>query len=138
MCTTSYSQFPCGLCAAGLISASTIQMLLFICLLWLHLLTCQLMSNQLLYLKALHLVFLSSQPCMIIALSAYRFPSLVVASCISCIDMHTGRSIVVLILLTFMLRPDISLSSLPSWLWHDNQSATNSSVPGLYSMHTMY
>ena len=39
------------------------------------------------------------------------------------IDVHTGRSTVVSITLTFMLRPHISLSFFSSWLCHDSQSA---------------
>ena len=41
-------------------------------------------------------------------------------------------------LLTFMLRPHISLSMFSLWLCNDNQSLINSSGPGLYSMCTMY
>ena len=79
-----------------------------------------LMSNGPIFLYVLcHTIFLSGKSCMIYALSSCRCASLVVASCISHMDVHTGRSIVVLIVLTFMLRPPyFSLSSL--WLWHNN------------------
>ena len=45
---------------------------------------------------------------------------------------------IVMTVLTFMLRPHISLSLFSSWFWHDNQSAINSSRSDLYSMHTLY
>ena len=87
------SQFPCGCCVAGSISASAIEkVLLSICILW----PCHLSWPTL----------LCGQPCMIYTLSSCRC-----ASCISCIDVHTGRPTVVLIVLTFILRPHIYLSS---------------------------
>ena len=47
---------------------------------------------------------------MIYVLSSFRCAALAVASCISHIDVHTGRFTVVLIVLIFMLRPSIFLS----------------------------
>ena len=52
--------------------------------------------------------------------------------------VHTDRSTVVLVVLTFMHRPHISLTLFSSWLLHDNQSLINSSGPCLYSMHFLY
>ena len=82
--------------------------------------------------------FLCGQSSMIYAFSFYRCASLGVISCISCIDIHTGRSMAVSIALIFMLRPCIYLSLLSSWLFHDSQSGMNSSGPGLYNIHTLY
>ena len=80
--------------------------------------------------------FVCGQPCIIHALSSCRFAFLAVASCISYMDVHTGRSNVLLIVLKFMLKPSISLSLFTLWLCHDNQSAVSTSGPDLYRMHT--
>ena len=74
---------------------------------------------------------------MIYALSSYRYTSLAVTSCISHMDAQTGRSTVVLIRLTFMLRPHIYIFSLHA-CGLDNQCAVSSSGPGLYSLHILY
>ena len=58
------------------------------------------------------LSFLCDEQCMISALRSCSHVSLAVASCISCMDVHIGRPTVMLILLTFMLRPQISLFSV--------------------------
>ena len=49
------------------------------------------------------------QPCMIYALRSFRGASWAVASFMCCMDVLTVRSIVVVIVLTFMLRPHISI-----------------------------
>ena len=73
----------------------------------------QLMSDGAIFLYVLcHIIFLCSQLCMIYALRSCRCASLAVAFCISFMDVHTGRSAAVLIVLTFMLRPPISLCFL--------------------------
>ena len=82
--------------------------------------------------------FLYSQTYMIYTLSSCMCASLAVASCISCIDAHTGRPTVAFILLIFIIRPHISLSLLSSWLWCDNLSVINSSGPGVCSMYILY
>ena len=79
--------------------------------------------------------FLYSQPYMIHSLSFCRCASLTVASCIYHMVVNTGRSAVVLIVLTYMLRPHISLSLFSAWLCHNNQFAINSSGPNLYCLH---
>ena len=81
--------------------------------------------------------FLCSQPFRIYAFSSCRCASLDVTSCISHIDVHTGKSTAVSVTLMSMLRPHISLSLFSSWLCHDSQSAVNSLGPGLYSMNTL-
>ena len=81
---------------------------------------------------------LCGKPCMTYNSSSCVCASLAVASHISHIDVHTGRSTAVLIVLMSMLRLHISLSSFSSWLCHDNKSAINSPGPGLYSMCTLY
>ena len=74
-------------------------------------------------------IFLCSQQCMIYGMKSCRCASWAVASCMSCMGVHTGRSTVVLIVLTFKLRPCIPLSLFSSWLQQDNQSAIYSSGP---------
>ena len=75
---------------------------------------------------------------MIYAFSSYRYASLAFTSCISCTDVHTGKSTAVSIMLMFILMPHIFLFLFSSWLCHDSQSAMNSFGTGLYSMHTLY
>ena len=131
------SQFPCSCCVAVSISASAVQMVL--------LLTCllqpyhgQLMPQGCILCMSCAMSFLCGQPFMIYVFSFCRCTSLVVTSCISHIDLHTGRPTDVSIMLMFMLRSHISLSLFPSWLCHDSQSAMNNSGHGLSSMHTLY
>ena len=81
---------------------------------------------------------LCDQLCVIYAMSSCKCVSLAVSSCISCMDVHTGRSNDVLMVLTFMLRPCFSPPLFSLWLWHDGQSAINSLACGLYSMCTLY
>ena len=99
---------------------------------------CQLMSDGLIFLHVLcHINFFCSQPYRIYALSSCRCASWAIASHIFCMDMYPDMSSVVLIVFIFMLKSHISLSLFSSLLLHDDQSATNSREPGLYSMCTM-
>ena len=82
--------------------------------------------------------FLCVQPLMIYTFSSYRWTFLAFVSCILQPGVHTCRSTAVLIPLTFMLSPCISLSLISSHLSHDIQSTMNSSGPGLYSMYNLY
>ena len=134
------SQLPCGCCVTGWISASAIEMILYlVCLLQ----PCHLLcpkhawcANTCICLVSCLLFY--SQPFLMYAFSSWRCASLAVASCISCIGVHTGRSTDFCIALIFTVGPHISLSLFSLWLCCGSQSAMNSSGPALYGMHTMY
>ena len=97
---TSSSQFPYDCSSAGSISASVLRRYYYLFAFYGHTFyNGQLISNKPISLYVLcHIISFVGPTSIIYALSSCRCASLAIASCMSCMDIHTDRSIVVLIM----------------------------------------